>query len=120
MMMVAGVLIAGTVLFVVWPMLSEATLSVAPESFGDAPGGRSPVLSQIEDLDLEYAAGKIPEASYKKVRDDLIREAALALQPAAVTFATAAGDQAVIFKCSACGTIASDSDRFCSNCGGAL
>lgn len=116
MMIIGVVLLVGGVLFVVWPMLSDAREESKPAA--DAQDGRLPSLIQIEDLDLEYAAGKIPEASYQKVRNDLIREAASELQPAVAPAPET--EDAAFKKCSSCGTKIESKDQFCFNCGGTL
>ncbi len=87
-----AVLAIVAILWVVMPVMAETETSsqdAPPEPRHDPA---RPVLEQITDLDLEYAAGKIPESAYKHVRADLAVQAAAAL--AARDEASAARDEA--------------------------
>lgn len=71
------------VLWVAGPILEEKASEARAE--GGARSEHDParvVLDQIADLDLEHAAGKIPDAAYKAVRADLAAQASAALSAA--------------------------------------
>lgn len=80
------------ILWVILPVMSEAEPIAEETSSTPSHDPSRPVLDQIADLDLEYAAGKIPETAYKHVRADLAVQAAAAL--AARDDASAARDEA--------------------------
>ncbi len=75
-----AVLAAAGLLYAIWPVLSDLT---APStSAPKAERTENTILFQIEDLDLEFAAGKIPEEAYRKIRDELVIDAARTLKNA--------------------------------------
>lgn len=69
-------------------------------------------LDEIEDLDLEHAAGKIPDAAYGPLRAELVSAAAKLL---------AANSRAKTDRfCPGCGGLVQQEDKFCPGCGSAI
>lgn len=91
MIVFAGIAVAG-VLYALWPMLEESFSGSNETTATSGARDGKVILDQIEDLDLEYAAGKIPEDAYVSVRDQLVADAASMLRRASPSEPTASHD----------------------------
>lgn len=91
-----AILAIAAFLFVVAPLFEPARVRPGISSLGSKIA-----LDAIEDLDLEYAAGKISEDGYKTIRSELVKDAALLLAR----------------KCGHCNVSIKPTDLFCGNCG---
>lgn len=103
---------------------------------------RDRVLSRIQELDMDFAMGKILEQNYRSQRDELVRYGAgilreldslagLETAPAeagslddeiesAVARLRGGGSGASAAFCPSCGEAVQEGDRFCTHCGTSL
>lgn len=96
-----AILACAAFLFVVAPLFEpiQTKLNIFQENSTTA-------LDAIEDLDLEYASGKVSEEGYKAVRSELVKDAALSLAKT-----QSCG------HCRRCKVPLKSADLFCGNCG---
>jgi len=84
MMIVLGAVLvaAAVVLYVVQPVFSgeKAPLVSLDEEFTEAEARRHLSLVALRDVEYDFATGKIDERDYRRLRDELAREALDALQ----------------------------------------
>ena len=84
MMIVLGAVLvaAAVVLYVVQPVFSgeKAPLVSLDEEFTEAEARRHLTLVALRDVEYDYATGKVDERDYRRLRDELAREALDALQ----------------------------------------
>lgn len=84
MMIVLGAVLvaAAVVLYVVQPVFSgeKAPLASLDEEFTEAEARRHLSLVALRDVEYDFATGKIDEHDYRRLRDELAREALDALQ----------------------------------------
>ncbi len=73
---------AAVVLYVVQPVFSgeRAPLASLDEEFTEAEARRHLTLVALRDVEYDYATGKVDERDYRRLRDELAREALDALQ----------------------------------------
>lgn len=83
MMIVLGAVLvaAAVVLYVVQPVFSgeKAPLASLDEEFTEAEARRHLSLVALRDVEYDFATGKIGERDYRRLRDELAREALDAL-----------------------------------------
>ena len=83
MILLGAVLVAAAVvLYVVQPVFSgeKAPLASLDEEFTEAEARRHLSLAALRDVEYDYATGKVDERDYRRLRDELAREALDALQ----------------------------------------
>lgn len=83
MIVLGAVLVAAAVvLYVVQPVFSgeRAPLASLDEEFTEAEARRHLTLVALRDVEYDYATGKVDERDYRRLRDELAREALDALQ----------------------------------------
>lgn len=84
MMIVLGAVLvaAAVVLYVVQPVFSgeRAPLASLDEEFTEAEARRHLSLVALRDVEYDFATGKVDERDYRRLRDELAREALDALQ----------------------------------------
>lgn len=73
---------AAVVLYVVQPVFSgeQAPLTSLDEEFTEAEARRRLSLMALRDVEYDYATGKVDEHDYRRLRDELAREALEALR----------------------------------------
>lgn len=73
---------AAVVLYVVQPVFTgeSAPLVELDEEFTEAEARRHLTLVALRDVEYDYATGKVDEHDYRKLRDELAREALAALR----------------------------------------
>lgn len=100
-------------LYLIQPFLEESPDAV-PVFIG-SNREKNAILDEIEDIDLEHAAGKIPDAAYAHIRAELTAKAAhiIAAETAAETETL---EPAGAF-CSRCGNAVAPDDLYCASCG---
>jgi len=100
---------------------------------------KSAALVAVRDLDFDFQTGKVTEADYRPLRQQLLLTAAEAAQrerptrprahhqadgdseiEAAVQAARQSGQPAAERACAACGHAAAAADKFCGRCGAAF
>ncbi len=82
---------------------------------------RDALYANIHDLDHDFETGKVSEADYAQMRDDLRQRAvALVRDERSAASAGAPAPAAVSGTCGACGAEAAPEARFCSQCGAQL
>lgn len=83
MILLGAVLVAAAVvLYVVQPIFSgeKAPLARLDEEFTEAEARRHLSLVALRDVEYDYATGKVDENDYRRLRDELAREALAALR----------------------------------------
>jgi hypothetical protein len=80
---------------------------------------RESIYSAIRDLEHDHETGKIAEADYAAMRDEL-QARAVALLRREREDATDAKQSSASPRCSSCGSELRATDRFCSHCGQAV
>lgn len=83
MILLGAVLVAAAVvLYVVQPVFSgdRAPLGSLDEEFTEAEARRHLSLVALRDVEYDFATGKVDERDYRRLRDELAREALDALQ----------------------------------------
>ena len=83
MIVLGAVLVAAAVvLYVVQPVFSgeRASLASLDEEFTEAEARRHLSLVALRDVEYDFATGKVDERDYRRLRDELAREALDALQ----------------------------------------
>ena len=80
MMFTVAVLGVTAALYAFWPMLDSNAAPSNCVSVSSLPLDKDDLLSQIADLDLEFAAGKIPREVYGTLREELLADAAVKLR----------------------------------------
>lgn len=83
MILLGAVLVAAAVvLYVVQPVFSgeKASLASLDEEFTEAEARRHLSLVALRDVEYDYATGKVDERDYRRLRDELGREALDALR----------------------------------------
>ncbi len=83
MILLGAVLVtAAVVLYVVQPVFSgeKASLASLDEEFTEAEARRHLSLVALRDVEYDYATGKVDERDYRRLRDELGREALDALR----------------------------------------
>lgn len=83
MILLGAVLVAAAVvLYVVQPVFSgeKAPLASLDEEFTEAEARRHLSLVALRDVEYDYATGKVDERDYRRLRDELAREALDALR----------------------------------------
>lgn len=83
MIVLGAVLVAAAVvLYVVQPVFSgeRAPLASLDEEFTEAEARRHLSLVALRDVEYDFATGKVDERDYRRLRDELAREALDALQ----------------------------------------
>ena len=75
---------AAVVLYVVQPILSgeKAPLTSLDEEFTEAEARRRLSLAALRDVEYDFATGKVDEHDYRRLRDELAREALEAVREA--------------------------------------
>ncbi len=84
---------------------------------------REAIYASIRDLDDDFETGKLEEADYQRLRDELRRRAVALLQQERARTATRpapAAEPAAALPCPRCESPSRPSDRFCAQCGQAL
>jgi hypothetical protein len=118
----AFVLLAGVTsgALLIAPLLGRRLGSEAYEA-EEPPGEREreSIYTAIRDLEHDYETGKIAEADYTSMGDEL-RARAVALLRREREGAAEAEESGLPQQCPSCGDEVSATDRFCSRCGGAL
>ncbi len=99
--------------YLIQPFLVETREAVPASHRG--VDDKNAILDEIEDIDLEHAAGKIPDAAYGHIRAELVARAAQLLDVEAEV--EAAKPQPVRAFCSHCGKAVESGDRYCAACG---
>ena len=117
--------------FVVLAGLLSGALLIAPlrgrvlgleeAEIGELPSvrERESIYSAIRDLEHDYETGKISEADYATMREEL-RSRAVALLRRERENAVDAEESGALPRCAACGGEIKATDRFCSQCGRAI
>ncbi len=83
MVLLGAVLVAAAVvLYVVQPVFSgeRAPLASLDEEFTEAEARRHLSLVALRDVEYDFATGKVDERDYRRLRDELAREALAALR----------------------------------------
>jgi len=126
-----GISPGGAMAFVVLAALLSGALLIAPllgNDLGpeDAEGEELPsvreresIYSAIRDLEHDHETGKISEADYTTMRDEL-RSRAVALLRREREGEIDAPESGAPPRCAACGGEVRTTDRFCSHCGRAI
>lgn len=141
MILLGAVLVAGAVvLYVVQPVFSgeKAPLASLDEEFTEAEARRHLSLVALRDVEYDYATGKIDERDYRRLRDELAREALDALRevrrsreqaegpaPAQDVVADDLEREIAAYRaalragtlCDRCGSANPEVARFCAACG---
>lgn len=127
------VLLAAVAFYVSRPLLQPRRDSVDSTMLDALDARRDAVYSQIRELDMDHATGKMNDEDYPSARADLVAQAATLLeqiddvqaaQPAAddVEALIAARRKAAksAAACPACGKPITPDDAFCAKCGAPL
>ena len=144
MILLGAVLVAAAVvLYVVQPVFSgeRAPLASLDEEFTEAEARRHLSLVALRDVEYDFATGKIDERDYRRLRDELAREALDALRevrrgrertrgspPARDTLADDLEREIAAYRaalragtvCDRCGSANLEVALFCAACGGRL
>jgi len=109
--------------FALWPVLTRQNLAYST-SPSDTPLGRLALrkeilLSNIADLDFEFAMGKLAQDDYESLRETLKRQAALVIEQMDVLQRRPAAAGAGAAESPSGKPPAADA-RFCADCGSGL
>jgi hypothetical protein len=91
---------------------------VVPGSMLDAQAKRRVALASLKELEYDYVAGKLDEADYHTMREQLSLEALQAMRGAQVQPTT--GLAGIAGTPHGCGFANAAGSRFCGGCGAAL
>jgi hypothetical protein len=119
----AVVLVAlGLVAFLAAPLRrAEAPEAAESDLRSAARRERDALYENIRDLDHDFETGKVSEADYAQMRDELRQRAvALVRDERSAAEAPAPQPAAAAGACAACGAQAGPAARFCSQCGAQL
>jgi hypothetical protein len=123
---IGGTLVLVAAIFISWPLLFGGDSGTAPtpvemqhrEAFLSLAKQRDNALSSLRDSEMDHATGKLSEADYESIRNELETEAMEAIRkldlldgPSETPPGTEAG------YCTSCGAGLNETDAFCGQCG---
>ncbi|HEY8493317.1 MAG TPA: zinc ribbon domain-containing protein [Myxococcota bacterium] len=121
---------AAALLFLIAPLQGSRAQAAAGEAAGAEPledpavdaarAEREAVYAALRDLEHDHETGKVSDADYAQMRQELRARAAALLQAEADAAAATAGAAPGTLACPACGAATRPGDRFCAHCGAAL
>jgi hypothetical protein len=125
-LLLASVLMAvGVGYAVIHPILARRTALVRDVTAGsvlDAEARKRVALTELKEIEYDFLGGKLDEADYRQMREQISREALAAIRAvdaldAGQGAAPQAGGTVAVADPHACGFVNPAGSRFCSGCG---
>jgi hypothetical protein len=115
-----ALLVGALVIHPIYARRAALLSDVAPGRVLDAEARKRVALTSLKEVEYDYAAGKLDEADYRAMREQLSAEAVWALHAAEAVSGPAAPVAEGPAAAHPCGFVNPGGSRFCAGCGARL